>query len=304
VLTGGEKTSGPCERYSTAKAGTPRFICFMSILLPRLIGLPYDATSSYLRGSAAAPAAIRAALNSSAWNGWSENLVDTRAPGVITDGGDVTIPEEGAGARAAIEAGVTAVLADGARPIALGGDHAVTYPAVRAVHRTLGPVTILHIDAHPDLYDEYEGDRYTHASPFARVMEERLATRLVQVGIRAMNGHQRRQADRYNVEVIDMKAWSRGARPSIEGGPVYLSIDLDGIDPAYTPGVSHREPGGLTVRDVIGLIQDVGGTLVGADVVEYNPSRDLSDLTAMVAAKLVRELAGRMILIDAGKSTA
>jgi agmatinase len=262
---------------------------------PKLIGLPYDATSSFLRGSAAGPSAIRAALDSSAGNGWSESLVDTRAPGVLTDAGDVVVPLESASARASIQAGVASILAEGALPLALGGDHAVTYPVVRAIHAAHGPVTILHIDAHPDLYDEYDGDRFTHATPFARIMEERLATRLVQVGIQAMNRHQREQVARFGVEVIDMRAWSGGERPSVAAGPVYVSIDLDGIDPSHTPGVSHREPGGLTVRDVIGLIQGVGGELVGADVVELNPSRDVSDLTAMVAAKLVRELAARML---------
>jgi arginase len=270
---------------------------FANIAHPRLIGLPYDATSSFLRGSAAAPNAIRAALASSAWNGWSENLTDTRSPGLLTDAGDLAIPDDDAAARASIQAGVAAVIAGGARPLALGGDHAVTYPVLRAIHEANGPVTILHIDAHPDLYDEYEGDRYTHASPFARIMEEGLASKLVQVGIRAMNRHQRDQADRYGVEVIDMPAWSRGVRPSVEGGPVYVSIDLDGIDPAHAPGVSHREPGGLNVRDVIGLVQDVRGPIVGADVVELNPSRDIGDLTAFVAAKLVRELIARMIVM-------
>jgi arginase family enzyme len=124
-------------------------------------------------------------------------------------------------------------------------------------------------------------------------MEERLASRLVQVGIRTMNDHQQRQADRFGVEVIDMSAWENGRRPSIEG-EVYLSIDLDGIDPAFAPGVSHREPGGLSVRDVLTLIQQTGGTLVGADIVEYNPRQDLSGVTATVAAKLVKEVAGRL----------
>ncbi|HEX6316097.1 MAG TPA: arginase family protein, partial [Gemmatimonadaceae bacterium] len=120
------------------------------------------------------------------------------------------------------------------------------------------------------------------------------ASRLVQVGIRCLNGHQQAQADRYGVEVIDMRAWSRGTRPSLVDGNVYLSIDLDGIDPAHAPGVSHREPGGLTVREVIGLVQDVAGTIVGADVVELNPSRDVDGMTARVAAKLVKELMSRM----------
>ena len=263
---------------------------------PRIIGLPYDASSSFKRGAAAAPPLIRAALHSPAGNSWTEDLQDLGESGALTDAGDLILPPSGE-ARGLIEAGVGLLLRDGARPIALGGDHAVTYPVVRAIHALQGPVTILHVDAHPDLYEEFEGDRYSHACPFARIMEEGLASRLVQVGIRAMNGHQRAQADRYGVEVIDMRAWERGTRPSIESGSgaTYVSIDLDGIDPAHAPGVSHREPGGLTVRDVIGLIQEVGGTVVGADVVEFNPSQDIGGLTAHVAAKMVKELAARML---------
>jgi arginase family enzyme len=161
------------------------------------------------------------------------------------------------------------------------------------MHRRHPALTILHIDAHPDLYEEFAGDRLSHACPFARIMEERLARRLVQVGIRTMNDQQQRQVERFGVEVIDMSAWVGGHRPSLEG-EVYLSIDLDGIDPAFAPGVSHREPGGLTVRDVLTLIQQTGGTLVGADVVEYNPKQDSSGVTATVAAKLVKEVAGRL----------
>lgn len=130
-------------------------------------------------------------------------------------------------------------------------------------------------------------------------MEERLAARLVQVGIRTMNRHQREQADRYGVQVIDMRAWVDGVRPLVDGA-VYLSVDLDGLDPAYAPGVSHREPGGLSVRDVIGLVQGIAGTLVGADVVEYNPRQDLAGVTATVAAKIAKEIAGRM-MADGGK---
>jgi agmatinase len=260
---------------------------------PRIIGLPYDAASSFRRGAAAAPPVIRAALHSPAGNLWTEDLRDLGAPGMLGDAGDLDLPAT-ADARGLIEAGIAAVLGDGARSIALGGDHAVTYPILRAVHAALGPVTLLHVDAHPDLYDEFEGDRYSHACPFARIMEEGLAARLVQVGIRAMTGHQREQAERFGVEVIDMRAWMSGARPDVYG-EVYLSIDLDGIDPAHAPGVSHREPGGLTVRDVIGLVQDSGGGVIGADIVEFNPSQDVGGLTAHVAAKLVKELAARML---------
>jgi arginase family enzyme len=150
------------------------------------------------------------------------------------------------------------------------------------------------IDAHPDLYDAFEGDRYSHACQFARIMEERLARGLWQVGIRTMTGHQREQAARFGVEVIDMRRWARGERPEVRG-PVYVSIDLDGIDPAFAPGVSHPEPGGLTVREVLEILRTLDGPFVGADVVELNPRRDTDARTAGVAAKLVKELAARMV---------
>jgi arginase family enzyme len=153
---------------------------------------------------------------------------------------------------------------------------------------------VLHLDAHPDLYPEFEGDPYSHACPFARVVEEGLAERLVQVGIRTMNGAQQAQAERHDVEVIDMRAWTAGRRPDVRG-PLYLSIDLDAFDPAFAPGVSHREPGGLATRDAIDLIQRLPGPIVGADIVELNPSRDPIGITAPLAAKLVKELAARML---------
>lgn len=262
----------------------------MAPVPPRLIGIPYDASSSFLRGAAEAPPVIRAALHSTHWNSWTEQRRDLT--GMLEDAGDLVL-SSGPEALGQIERGVAGLMDGGSRPLSLGGDHSVTFPIVRAVHRHHPALTILHIDAHPDLYDEFEGDRLSHACPFARIMEERLASRLVQVGIRTMNDHQQRQADRFGVEVIDMSAWENGRRPSIEG-EVYLSIDLDGIDPAFAPGVSHREPGGLSVRDVLTLIQQTGGTLVGADIVEYNPRQDLSGVTATVAAKLVKEVAGRL----------
>ncbi|NOT08136.1 MAG: agmatinase [Gemmatimonadales bacterium] len=260
---------------------------------PRLIGLPYDASSSFLRGPAEAPPRIREALRSPAGNDWAEDVRYLTGPDGLGDAGDLELPPTGA-ARALIEAGIVRLQAGGARPLALGGDHSVTYPILRAVNQAYPKPTILHIDAHPDLYEEFEGDRFSHACPFARIMEEELAGRLVQVGIRTMNRHQHDQAERYGVEVIDMRAWANGARPRIEG-PVYISIDLDALDPAHAPGVSHWEPGGLTVRDVLGMVQGVSGLIVGADVVEFNPRRDPSGMTAAVAAKLAKELASRML---------
>ena len=262
-------------------------------LTPTLLGLPYDASSSFLRGPAAAPPLIREQLWSPATNPWSEALIDLSAPGALADAGDLDLPATGE-ARARIEAGVGAVYAAGGRVIALGGDHSVTFPVLRAVGPRFPGLTLLHIDAHPDLNDIFEGDRFSHACPFARILDEGLVSHLVQVGIRTLSGHQRAQADRFGVEVIDMRAWSAGIRPTLTG-PLYLSLDLDGLDPAFAPGVSHQEPGGLTVRDAITLIQNLPGPIAGADVVELNPLRDLGGTTARVAAKLVKEIASRML---------
>lgn len=260
---------------------------------PTLLGIPYDASSSFLRGAAFAPPKIREALRSPSANGWSETGIEVLAAGVLGDDGDVAFAEEN-DPRSAITAAVRGILARGRRPISLGGDHSITYPIFEALAAERRDVTIIQIDAHPDLYDSFEGDRFSHACQFARIMEAGLAARLVQVGIRTLNQHQREQAARFGADIIDMRAWAAGARPSISG-PVYLSLDLDGLDPAFAPGVSHLEPGGLATRDVLSIIQSLPGPIVGADVVELNPSRDLNDRTAFVAAKAVKEIAARMI---------
>lgn len=258
--------------------------------LPTLLGIPFDEASSFQRGPAAAPPAIRAALRSDASNMWSESLVDVGAPGLFGDAGDAELTGD---PRAAITAAVARVMASGGRPVVLGGDHAITWPVVRAVRAHHPRLSILHFDAHNDLYDHYEGDRGSHACPFARIMEEGLADELVQVGIRAMTGHQRDQADRFGVDVIDMRRWTAGVRPALQH-PVYISLDLDALDPAFAPGVSHREPGGLSVREVLSVLQDLRVPIVGADLVEYNPLRDFDGVTANVAGKLLKEMLAAM----------
>lgn len=260
--------------------------------IPQLIGIPYDASSSFLRGSAAAPPLIREALRSPAGNSFTERGADLST---LADAGDLRIVEEAATARAQIEQGIAGVIANGYAPIALGGDHSITYPIMRALAKHHRAITILHIDAHGDLYDDFEGDRFSHACPFARIMEEGLCERLVQIGIRTLTPHQREQISRFGVETIEMQHFAGGSRPSITG-PVYLSIDLDGIDPAFAPGVSHREPGGLSVRDVLSMIHAIDGPIAGADIVEFNPAQDPGGVTAAVAAKITREIAGAILL--------
>lgn len=178
----------------------------------------------------------------------------------------------------------------------LGGDHSVTLPIVRAHCRHFSGLTIVHIDAHSDLYDELDGDRLSHACPFSRIMEEGLVARLVQLGIRTLNEHQRQQADRFGVEVLEMSRWRlEDGLPGDLEGPIYLSLDLDALDPAFAPGVSHPEPGGFSTRELLDILQTLPSPLIGADIVELNPLRDVHDLTARVAAKMLKEIAARML---------
>jgi agmatinase len=266
--------------------------------MPTLLGIPLDGNSSYLRGAAGAPGKIREALRSDASNQWSELGVDLGAAGAFADAGDLRLSdsrEKVGDDFAKIELAVGELLEKGERPVSLGGDHSVTYPILKAFARRYPELTIVHFDAHPDLYDEFEGSRVSHACPFARIMEERLAKRLVQLGIRTRNGHQREQAARFGVEVVEMRALPAYDRLEIHG-PVYISFDMDVLDPAFAPGISHREPGGMTVREAIAHLHAIEGSIVGADIVEYNPAQDVSGMTATVAAKIVKEILGKMIV--------
>lgn len=251
-------------------------------------GIPTDRNSSFLKGASKAPARIRQLLASDMMNLCAENGLELGRDVDFEDGGDLTLSETNEPDD--ISNGIKDILETGKIPLLLGGDHSITYPVVRAIAARHGPVNILHIDAHPDLYDDYQGNRLSHASPFARIMEDGLAGRLVQVGIRTMNAHQRRQAERFGVEIITMHELDRFSTIQFDG-PLYLSIDLDGLDPAYAPGVSHHEPGGLTVRQLINLISGITVPILGGDIVEYNPDRDINEMTAAVAAKLLKELA-------------
>jgi agmatinase len=255
----------------------------------RLIGAPTDSHSSFLRGAAGAPPLIRAALHSDHGNMAAENGLELGPDIDLEEGGDLPL-SEGEGDFELIRGAVAAACSDGSVPILLGGDHMVSFPAVAGVAAVHGPVSILHFDAHPDLYDDFEGDPLSHASPFARILERGLATRLVQAGVRTLNRHCREQAERFGVEIVEMRHFAPERVP-IPEGPLYVSIDMDGFDPAFAPGVSHHEPGGLSVRDVLAVLARVRSPIVGADIVEYNPTRDINGVTAVLAAKLVREVA-------------
>ncbi len=266
-----------------------------------VVGVPYDDNSSFMKGPAKAPPKIREAFNSDATNTCTESGLDLSKQSNFIDVGDLEL-KKGLNALGYIEHIYQELLDNQVRVLSLGGDHAVTLPIIQAYEKHFPELNILHFDAHPDLYDEFEGNRYSHACPFARIMEEGLIKKLVQVGIRAMTPHQQEQADRFNVTVIDMKSWPKGLSRLQFNGPVYISLDLDALDPAYAPGVSHLEPGGLRTRDVITVIQQIKAPIVGADIVEYNPVRDINGMTAMVAAKFLKELADKLIADSLGHS--
>jgi len=264
-----------------------------SLAAVSLLGVPYDAHSSFLRGPAGAPAAVRAALTCGSANWCTERGTDLDpAKGARwQDRGDLDLPDEVEPALAAIRAAAADAIADGGRLVSIGGDHLVTWPLVQAMTEVHEGLTILHFDAHPDLYDELDGDRYSHACPFARIMEEGKVARLIQFGIRTMTPHQREQAERFGVEVHE----ARSGVSMVDDlrGPVYVSIDIDVLDPAYAPGISHHEPGGWSTRqllDALAAVSAAGVPVVGADLVEINPTRDINEMTAMVGAKLIREL--------------
>ena len=147
-----------------------------------VVGVPWDENSTFMRGSAQAPAKIREVLHSGASNLCTEDGLDLSSEPRLHDLGDLALAP-GPQARTEIEARIKNLLEQGTRVLALGGDHAITYPILRTYAAKYEGLNVLHLDAHPDLYDEYEGNRYSHACPFARIMEERPATRLVQVGI-------------------------------------------------------------------------------------------------------------------------
>jgi len=251
-------------------------------------GINWDAKSSFQKGTAKAPNLIRKALYSDSMNLCTEFGTSIEHDN-ITDKGDFIINEY-----FDIETITRKNIESDSKLLTLGGDHSVTFPIIKAFNEHYPKLDILHIDAHADLYHDYEGDPYSHACPFARIMENGFAVKLVQVGVRTLNPHQASQAEKFNVEIHEMRNLNLNKIPKFTN-PLYISLDMDGFDPAYAPGVSHHEPGGLTSRQVLDLIHGIDTEVVGADIVEYNPDRDFQDMTAYLAAKMMKELLGKLM---------
>lgn len=260
-----------------------------------LLGMPFDAYSSYLRGPAKAPKAIREMMGCDSANTSTELGLELNQHPRILDFGDLKWKADDQ-AFAVLENAIDQLASRGGKPLTFGGDHSVTYPILKSLSAYHSNITLLHFDAHPDLYDILQGNRLSHACPFARIMENKHAEYLVQVGIRTLNQHQREQAERFKVEIHEMKDWI-GPEQIKLNGPVYISIDMDALDPAFAPGVSHHEPGGLSVRQILDVIHSLDMPIIGADIVEYNPDRDINSMTAMVVTKLYKEVCGKMLML-------
>ena len=258
-----------------------------------ILGIPFDENSSFLKGSAKAPQKIIEAFSSDSSNAYSENGFNCRNTEKIKILDNLELPY-GELAIEKIRTIIKEELEKSNHVLSIGGDHSITFPIIEAFSAKYDSLNILHFDAHPDLYDDFDNNPFSHASPFARIMENNLVKRLVQIGIRTLNDHQIDQVNRFGVEVIEMKDFDSDLVLQFIG-PVYISLDLDGLDPAYAPGVSHPEPGGLSTRNIINIIHSLKGEVVGGDIVEYNPDKDINDITAITGAKLMKELIGKIM---------
>ncbi len=261
------------------------------------VSLPCDQSSSIRRGSAAGPGRIRLAYNGRVYNSTTETGVDLS--GAVSDLGSWEPEATWEATREAYFVQAAEVLGRGQVLFAVGGDHGVTIPLGAATGVLGEQIHVVQVDAHPDLYPEYRGDRWSHACVASRLLEMEHVSTVTQIGVRTLNNPQAEVARRYPgrlaiVEARDVAGGSileSGDLPDIlrPGAKVWLTVDMDAFDPAFAPGVAHPVPGGLTPRQVLELIQESGWSLVGMDVVECLPERDEGDRTAVLAARLLHE---------------
>ena len=268
-----------------------------------ILGIPFDTGVSYRPGARFGPGHIRA----------SSKLLRPYNPaqdvfpfGVhqVADAGDVGVnPFDLDTAIAEIDAAMTDVRADGATVLTLGGDHTIALPILRSLARDHGPVAVLHFDAHLDTWDTYFGAPYTHGTPFRRASEEGLLDleRCLHMGIRgplyaktdleddARLGFSIIRSDDYEVDGVSGAV--ERMRKRLADGPVYVSIDIDVLDPAHAPGTGTPEAGGLTSRELLNTLRGLTGlNVVGADIVEVSPPYDHAEITGIAASHVAYEL--------------
>jgi agmatinase len=268
-----------------------------------LLGIPYDGGVSYRPGARFGPRAVRE--QSSLIRSWHPVLkVHPFERLRVADCGDIDVnPSSIEATYAAITTRIDTVVAAGAAPVCVGGDHSITLGILRSLAKRHGPLGIVHFDAHPDTWDQYFGSKYFHGTPFRRAVEERLIdpARMIQIGIRGPLYGPEDFAfhDEHGIEVVRIEAIKeQGTAPvaarlaRLRGAPVYCSFDIDAVDPAFAPGTGTPEVGGLTSYEALALVRALAGLeLVGADVVEVSPPYDgPGQVTALLAANLLFEL--------------
>jgi len=261
----------------------------------KLLGIPYDNNSSFLQGPALAPERIRLMDTEGSANRFCEHGIEIMEGHNYQDLGDISFNDCSAEvAYNQIKKTVLKAIGNGDKLICLGGDHSISFPVIEAHAQMYPKLNVLHLDAHGDLYHNFDGNPFSHASPFARLSEKGLLSSLTQVGIRTLNTHQKEQAERYNIKIIEMRDFNMDFIHALQE-PLYISFDIDVLDPAFAPGISHHEPGGMTTREAFSIIHQIKTPIVGADIVELNPNRDINNATAMVAYKTFKELASKML---------
>ena len=268
-----------------------------------LLGIPYDGGVSYRPGARFGPRAVRE--QSSLIRPWHPVLkVHPFERLRVADCGDIDVnPTSIEATYAAITARIDAVVAAGAAPVCVGGDHSVTLGVLRSLAKRHGPLGIVHFDAHPDTWDQYFGSKFFHGTPFRRAIEERLIDprRMIQIGIRGPLYGPEDFAfhDEHGIGVVRIEAVKeQGTGPiaaqlaRLRGAPVYCSFDIDAVDPAFAPATGTPEVGGLTSYEALALVRALAGLeLVGADIVEVSPPYDgPGQITALLAANLLFEL--------------
>jgi agmatinase len=272
-----------------------------------MLGVPFDSGTSYRPGARLGPREIRAQSSLIRPYSYFQKISPFERL-TIVDAGDVNAPPVGIEpAYAAIEAAVDGILAAGALPMMVGGDHSISLPILRAVARRHGPVALVQFDAHIDTWGDYFGGKYFHGSPFRRAIEEGLIlpAQYVQVGIRGpmygdeedfafQRAHGVTTIDIGQVKEAGVAAVIARVRELVGGRAVYVTFDIDSVDPAFAPGTGTPEVGGLTSYEAQTLVRGLAGLpLVGCDVVEVAPQFDgPGQITALLAANLMFELLG------------
>jgi agmatinase len=259
-----------------------------------IYGMPMDWTVSFRPGSRFGPARIRE--SSLVHEEYSHYLQRELSEVTYFDVGDIPLPFGNAEkSLQCIRQFVRKVLDAGKFPLGLGGEHLVTWPVVEEVYRAYPDLAVIHIDAHADLRTDYEGEIYSHATPLRKIAERIGGENLYQFGIRSMTKEEVMYTGEAGIHFypFDVVEPLKQCLPELKGRPVYVTIDIDALDPAHAPGTGTPEPGGITTREMLQAIHAIARSevrVVGADLVEVAPCYDHSEQTPILAAKLVREM--------------